>query len=77
MQHLVEPVQEIYISDFDVDKHEFKLWTVLEEDPVVRRAHKVWYDPEEDVFGLGMTNPDGSLVYLGDSGSFLSALREM
>jgi hypothetical protein len=76
-RHLVDPVIQIYISDSRGEVNHLDLWTVLEEDSIGRSAYKVFFDPETNDFGLGATDSEGRLIYLGNYGSFLDALNGM
>ena len=73
-QCLVKPIKEKYYS---FDKSEIKeLWTVLEETPD-RKNYKVFYDEEENCFGLGVLTNKDELINIGLYGDFINTLECM
>jgi hypothetical protein len=76
-QHLIVPIKQTYVSDFGNNISKLELWTVLEENPIGRNGYKIFYDPEDDKFGLGMTDKNGILQYLGTHGTFIDTLNGM
>jgi hypothetical protein len=54
----------------------FYHWTVLEE-LTDRSGYKIFYNEEEDIFGLGVLTKEKKLLAVGLYGSFLSTLESM
>jgi len=72
---LITPVLQEYKSSMDRSKS-FNLWTVLEanEDG---SGYKIFYDEEENSFGLGTKSEKEELLCLGNYGTFLETLESM
>jgi hypothetical protein len=70
---LVKPVRQKYISAFD-NSQTFDLWTVLIES---EDGYRVFYDEDENTFGLANKSHANELMYLGNYGSFLETLAGM
>lgn len=72
---LIKPVRQRYISSRD-DNIGFEFWTVLEESED-GKGYKIFYDEDENSFGLGIKGFKDELVYLGYYGTFLETLKGM
>lgn len=72
---LITPVRQRYVSSLN-DKIAFELWTVLKETED-GRGYRIFYDEDENSFGLGMMGFKDELVYLGNYGTFLETLKGM
>lgn len=72
---LINPVRQRYVSSLD-DNIAFEFWTVLEETED-GKGYKIFYDENENSFGLGMKGFKNELVYLGNYGTFLETLKGM
>jgi hypothetical protein len=72
-QCLVKPVRQKYISAFDNSKT-FDLWTVLIES---EDGYRIFYDEDENAFGLAVKSQNNELMYLGNYGTFLETLAGM
>lgn len=59
---LIKPIQQDYNNAMDTSQS-FTLWTVLEENKD-GTGYKIFYDEEENSFGLGMRDEIGELFYL-------------
>lgn len=70
---LVKPVRQKYISAFD-NSQTFDLWTVLIESD---DGYRIFYDEEENTFGLANKSQNDELMYLGNYGTFLETLKGM
>ena len=72
-QCLVKPVRQKYISAFDNSKT-FDLWTVLIES---EDGYRIFYNEDENTFGLATKSLNNELMYLGNYGTFLETLAGM
>jgi hypothetical protein len=70
---LVKPVKQKYISAFD-NSLTFYLWTVLVES---EDGYRIFFDEEENSFGLATKSKSDDLMYLGNYGTFLETLEGM
>lgn len=70
---LVRPVLEDYTSARDHSRV-FRLWTVLVES---ENGYRIFYDEEENNFGLASKAMSGQLMYLASYGTFLQTLEAM
>ena len=70
---LVTPVRQKYISAFD-NSQTFNLWTVLIES---EDGYRIFYDEDENSFGLANKSLNDKLMYLGNYGTFLETLAGM
>ncbi len=70
---LIKPVRQTYINAFD-NSQTFELWTVLIES---EDGYRIFYDEEEDTFGLASKSLNGDLMYLANYGTFLETLAGM
>ena len=71
------PRLETYISHAGGREVPLGLWLVVEEDPDTHSGYEVFYDAQEDVFGLGTVGKDGRRYYLGGYGSLWRTLECM
>ena len=69
-QCLVKPVRQKYISALD-NSQTFDLWTVLIES---EDGYRIFYDEDENTFGLATKSQTNELMYLGNYGTFLETL---
>jgi len=74
-KHLITPIKEKYISDSDSTKI-FELWTVFEESPGTEKNRIIFYDEEENNFGLGM-RANGKCHCRANYGNFVKTLKGM
>jgi hypothetical protein len=72
-QCLVKPVRQKYINAFD-NSQNFDLWTVLIES---EDGYRIFYDEDENTFGLANKSQNNELMYLGNYGTFLETLAGM
>ncbi len=72
---LITPILQEYKSAIDKSQT-FKLWTVLEETKN-KNGYKIFYNDEENYFGLGIKSEKDELLYLGNYGTFLETLEGM
>lgn len=72
-QCLVKPVKQKHISVFD-NSLAFDLWTVLIES---ENGYQIFYDDDENTFGLATKSQNNELLYLGNYGTFLETLAAM
>jgi hypothetical protein len=72
---LIKPIKQEYKNAMDRSKS-FILWTVLQENEH-GSGYTIFYDEEDDSFGLGMKDDKQGLLYLGNYGSFLETLKGM
>jgi hypothetical protein len=70
---LVKPVRQKYINSFD-NSQTFDLWTVLIES---EDGYIIFYDEEENSFGLAIKSKANELMYLANYGTFLETLAGM
>jgi len=70
---LVKPVRQKYINAFD-NSQTFDLWTVLIES---EDGYRIFYDEDENTFGLANKSLNDDLMYLGNYGTFLETLAGM
>jgi len=70
---LIKPVRQKYISAFD-NSQTFNLWTVLIES---EDGYRIFYDEDENTFGLATKSQNDQLIYLGNYGTFLETLEGM
>jgi hypothetical protein len=70
---LVKPVRQKYISALD-NSQTFDLWTVLIES---EDGYRIFYDEDENTFGLATKSKNNELMYLGNYGTFLETLAGM
>ena len=75
-QHLITPRLQVYHHSNGADL-QWEFWTVLEEIPDDQSGYTVFYDVDENMFGLGFHGPGGKMFSLGLSGSFLETLNGM
>ncbi|MBI4978353.1 MAG: hypothetical protein HZC28_12810 [Spirochaetes bacterium] len=74
--YLVEPEKAPIKCTFNgVTTTEY--WIVFEEDPVNRTGIKIFYNEEDDMFGLAKPDESGDIVSLGHYGTFLNTLEAM
>ena len=76
-EHLILPNKQKYICEIGTEKLICEFWTVLEEDPKDKSGYKIFYDEEDNLFGLGIILINGTLMYLCHCGSFIEALNHM
>lgn len=75
-KHLISPVFETYSNPMDETiTHQY--WTVLEEYPEDRNGYTIFFDTNENEFGLGMHVKSKQMISLGIYGSFIEALNGM
>jgi hypothetical protein len=74
-KHLVKPVKEKYVSNADSTKV-FALWTVLEESSGAEKNRVIFYDEEENNFGLGI-KISGKNYYWANYGNFVKTFKGM
>ena len=72
---LIKPIRQKYVSSLN-DNLTFDFWTVLEETED-KNGYKIFYDEDENSFGLGMKGFKNELIYLGNYGTFLETLYGM
>ena len=72
---LIKPTLENYESSMDSEV-QYNLWTVLEESKNLS-GYRIYYDPEEEMFGLSTTGPNKEKIDAGQYGTFLEALNGM
>jgi hypothetical protein len=72
---LVTPVLEDYINSND-HSQVFRLWTVFNESND-DKGYLIFYDEEDESFGLGSRSQNGELLYIANYGSFIETLRGM
>jgi hypothetical protein len=70
---LVKPVRQKYINALD-NSQTFNLWTVLIES---EDGYRIFYDEDENTFGLATKSLNDDLMYLGNYGTFLETLVSM
>lgn len=70
---LISPVQQTYVLS---NEEKIELWTVLKESPSTEDGYCVFYDPEENEFGLGMISNSG-IHNIGYYGTFLETIYAM
>ena len=75
-KHLVSPVSEIYFDPMD-ETITHKYWTVLEEYSEEKSGYTIFFDSNENEFGLGMHGKSNQMISLGIYGSFIDALNGM
>ena len=75
-KHLIPPLLETYFDPIN-ENIKYRHWTVLEEFHEEKSGYTIFYDPEEDEFGLGMHGESGKMLSLGIYGSFIEALNGM
>ncbi len=73
---LVAPELRSFVDVMDSSQI-WRLWLVLEENPISRDGYKVVFDERAGVFGLATADECGPDCYLGPYGSFLQALDSM
>ena len=74
-ESLITPVLEDYINSFN-HSQVFRLWTVLKESNE-DTGYVIFYDEEDNTFGLGSRSQGGHLTYLANYGSFVETLKGM
>lgn len=75
---LEHPTKELFVSAERGKEVGLELWRVVEEDPVQKRGYIVFYDQEEDIFGLATRDAaDGRNISLGGHGDLWTALEAM
>jgi hypothetical protein len=72
---IVVPTRQKYIHALDNTKSE-QLWTVL-EDSEDKSGYKIFYDEDENMFGLGIYSKTNELINIGYYGTFLETLYSM
>ena len=72
---LIEPIKQKY-KDFNDATETYELWTVLEE-TADKTGYKIYFDEEEDMFGLAIKSDKDELINIGLYGSFLKTLYSM
>ena len=70
---LVKPVKQKYISSLD-NSQIFDLWTVLIES---EDGYRIFYDEDENTFGLASKSQNEYLIYFGNYGTFVETLAGM
>jgi hypothetical protein len=73
--HLIEPRLDKYIDTAN-DELTFDVWTVLEEYPIKQTGYTIFYQEEEEKFGLGTHTSEG-IIHLVLYGSFVKTLNSM
>jgi hypothetical protein len=71
---LVTPHLQEYLSWDGKEKRQ--LWTVLEELPD-GTGYKIFFDEEDESFGLGILSNKDELINIGTYGDFIDALKSM
>ncbi|MDB4908766.1 MAG: hypothetical protein JWO05_3550 [Gemmatimonadetes bacterium] len=74
---VLPPRLETYVSHTSDGSFPFSLWLVVEESPVTHDGYEVFYDPDENNFGLGAVGKDGERQYMGNFGSLWNTLEGM
>lgn len=72
---IVPPTRQKYLDSLDNTKS-IDLWTVLEES-LDKSGYKIFYDDEENMFGLGILSKNNELINIGYYGTFLETLYSM
>ena len=72
---IVVPTRQKYLYGLDKTKSD-ELWTVF-EDSEDKSGYKIFYDEEENMFGLGVFSKDMDLINIGYYGTFLETLYSM
>lgn len=71
------PRLETYVSATPEGEVPLQLWLVVEESPDTHDGYEVFYDPEENIFGLGSNDDKGGRYYVGGYGSLWDTLEGM
>ena len=72
---ILVPTRQKYLSALDNTKSE-ELWTVL-EDNEDKSGYKIFYDENENMYGLGILSKNKELINIGYYGTFLETLYSM
>ena len=72
---LIEPIKQKYKNSNDATEI-YELWTVLEE-TADKTGYKIFFDEEENMFGLAIKSDKDELINIGLYGSFLKTLYSM
>ncbi len=72
---LIEPIKQKYKNSNDATEI-YELWTVLEE-TADKTGYKLFFDEEENMFGLAIKSDNDELINIGLYGSFLKTLYSM
>lgn len=71
------PRLETYTARTPDGEHAYEVWLVAEEVRDGAQGYQIFYDPEEQLFGLGTIDREGKRHYLGLYGSLWDALEGM
>jgi len=72
---IVDPILETYESSSDSEM-QYDLWTVFEEE-VNLSGSRIYYDEDEEMFGVAKTGDQKQRIDIGHVGSFLETLEEL
>ena len=72
---LIEPIKQKY-KDSNDGTEIYELWTVLEE-TADKTGYKIYFDEEENMFGLAIKSDKEELINIGLYGTFLKTLYSM
>lgn len=72
---LIEPLKQKYKDCID-SKRTYEMWTVLEEVDD-KSGYKIYFNEEENMFGLAIKSDGEELINIGLHGSFLKTLYSM
>ena len=72
---LIEPIKQKYKNSNNTTEI-YELWTVLEE-TADKTGYKIFFDEEENMFGLAIKSDKDELINIGLYGSFLKTLYSM
>lgn len=71
-RYRIDPLEERY-HNASPGGSELLLWTVL----VIPGGHVIFYDPEENNFGLGFRDKAGKLHYFANYGCFIETVESL
>lgn len=72
---LIEPTKQKYKNAND-STETYELWTVLEESED-KSGYKIYFDEENNMFGLAINSDKEELIDIGGYGTFLKTLYSM
>ena len=72
---LIEPILQPYINSMN-ENEIIELWTVLEATND-RSGYKIVFDPNDNIFRLGILTNKNELMYLGPYRTFSETLRSI